>query len=37
VNREGRSIIHPPNKMVKRIVSRHEKALVKMMERMREI
>ncbi|MDD3562993.1 MAG: M14 family metallopeptidase [Candidatus Cloacimonadaceae bacterium] len=37
VNREGKSIIHPSNKMVKRIVSRHEKALLKVMERMREI
>lgn len=36
VNREGRSIIHPPQKMVRRIVTRHEKALLKTMQRMRE-
>lgn len=37
VNREGKSIIHPSNKMVRRIVSRHEKALLKVMDRMREL
>jgi len=34
VNKDGQSIIHPPDKMVRRIVQRHEKALLKTLEKM---
>lgn len=34
VNKDGQSIIHPPDRMVKRIVRRHEQALIKTLEMM---
>jgi len=35
VNRQGQSIIHPPQKMVERISKRHKKALLKLLEYIR--
>lgn len=35
VNREGQSIIHPPGKMVERILKRHNKAFMRLLEVMR--
>lgn len=37
VNKAGKSIIHPPNKMVRRIITRHERALLKTLQRMQEL
>lgn len=37
VNRKGQSIIHPPEKMVKRINKRHYKAFIALMQHMSEL